>query len=185
MYGGRVRLALATVLGVLLLAAGAQAALPTFSSNLVVPGKSIGGLSLGMSLAQAEEAWGQPDSCVGPLPNIPSWGCFYSAGPATEHAEFHGGPSGVVFVSIQSPWFQPSDQVYNGPLSSVHTARGIRLGSRAQSVRRTYPHAPYCAGLSAWFKLGTKTQIRSRRGRVDALSVGTAASLPDCSAGDL
>src|SRR3954471_12342155 len=42
-------------------AGGASAKFPKFKNHLIVPGKSIGGVKVGMTKKQAVKAWGKPD----------------------------------------------------------------------------------------------------------------------------
>jgi hypothetical protein len=58
----RLLLAAFTALAVALAtAAGASAHFPKFKNHKIVPGKSIGGLKVGMKKKQARKAWGKPD----------------------------------------------------------------------------------------------------------------------------
>jgi hypothetical protein len=118
-------------------ASPAAAKVPKFdySKPSIVPGESIGGVSVGMSKAKAKAVWGAPDECFtyrgvtrcqytvpSPLP-----------GPAPVAAfEVKGGK--IVSVEIETQ----EDQEAVAKLNRLETVKGIDLGSLMATARSKY-----------------------------------------------
>jgi hypothetical protein len=140
----RVRISLVTgVVLALTLAAGAQAALPTTRSTLIVPVKSLAGVKLGASLASATAAWGKGGTCG-------ESGCNYeSAKDKDGTASFlmaqtsTTAPIEVVKVSIEAGVTNVSSsggkKNFDTPLDRFKTAQGIGIGSTVAKLKHAYP----------------------------------------------
>jgi hypothetical protein len=140
----RVRIGLITsVVLALTLPAGAQAALPTPRSTLIVPVKSLAGVKLGASLASATTAWGQGGTCS-------ESGCNYeskndkdgSAGFVLAQTSATA-PIQVVKVSIDAgltSLASGAKKNFDTPLDRFKTADGIGIGSTAAKLKHAYPH---------------------------------------------
>lgn len=117
----------------------AEAAHPRFSSNRIVPGQSIGGLKLGMSLAGAKQAWGAGATCE----MTDGYGyCQWRA------AGDEGGDKGegrVGFTSGKVDGIRitaaagSNGYVIKEPFTKPKTSKGIRIGSKVSQVRKAYP----------------------------------------------
>jgi len=140
----RVRVSLlASVVLALVLAAGAQAALPTTHSTLIVPVKSLAGVKLGASLASATSAWGKGGTCS-------DSGCNYeSAKDKDGTASFivaqtsTPAPIKVVKVSIEAGLMSlayGAKKNFDTPLDRFKTANGIGIGSTVSKLKQAYPH---------------------------------------------
>jgi hypothetical protein len=138
----RIGLVMSVVLA-LALPAGAQAALPTPHSTLIVPVKSLAGLKLGASLASATAAWGKGGTCG-------ESGCNYeSKNDKDGSASFVvaqtsvTAPIAVVKVSIVAgltSLASPAKKNFDTPLDRFKTANGIGIGSTAAKLKHAYPH---------------------------------------------
>ena len=127
----------------LALPAAAQAALPKTTNTLIVPGKSIGGVALGGSVASVTKAWGPNKTC--------EYQCLYEgkAGP-TESAALgstlletgaKGGAAKVweVFIDVgQNDTGTNPTPNFNTPLTRFKTAKGIGLGSKVSELKQAY-----------------------------------------------
>jgi len=140
----RVRIGLVTsVVLALTLPAGAQAALPTTHSTLIVPVKSLAGVKLGASLASATASWGKGGTCS-------ASGCNYeskndkdgSAGFVVAQTSATA-PIRVVKVSIEAgvtSLAYGAKKNFDTPLDRFKTAKGIGIGSTAAKLKHAYPH---------------------------------------------
>ena len=131
-----------TTLAVAALAApaGALAKTPTFSFKKpsIVPGQSIGGVTVGMTKHQAAATWGAPDRCL-PFENT-TWCQYLTVAPlqgggstTTPFAGFFLKGSKVVAVGIDLP-----NTNLAATWKRLKTAKGFRLGSSAAKVRAKY-----------------------------------------------
>lgn len=118
----------------LALSAAAQAALPKPTDTLIVPGKSLGGVTLGSSPTKVMKAWGNVSGCESL--------CFYPGKNTGEEggAELQTSDEGTtykvsrVFITVaQSP--KPN---FNTPLTRFQTAQGIGLGSTFKELQKAY-----------------------------------------------
>jgi hypothetical protein len=127
----------------LALPAAAQAALPKTTNTLIVPGKSIGGVALGGSVASVTKAWGANKTC--------EYQCLYEgkAGPtesaATGSALLEAGAKGgankvwEVFIDVgQNNTGTTPTPNFDTPLTRFKTAKGIGLGSKESELKRAY-----------------------------------------------
>lgn len=128
---------IAITLGVtlaLVLPATAQAALPKTTNTLIVPGKSLGGVTLGSSPAKVMKAWGNISGCESL--------CYYAGKRTGEvgEAELETTDEGAtykvkrVFITVsQSP--KPN---FHTSLTRFKTAPGIGLGSTLKELQKAY-----------------------------------------------
>ena len=129
-------LLLGSLLALLLLVPTAAAKVPTFNLRQpgIVPGSSIGGVSVGMTMTEAKAAWGAPDKC---LTRSGLTNCAYTLPHSIEPenvAIFYVTGGRVVAVEVDTP-------ENAGALTKVQklkTAKGIRVGSPLASARSKY-----------------------------------------------
>jgi hypothetical protein len=161
----------------------AAANLPSPKTKLIVPGKSIGGVALGESYAQAQKAWGKTSSCS------PLTGCSYDGGRkgtaafSTPHPP--GSPAIVSAVFIEVHFLRSGKPDWTRtPLDSYKTAKGIHLGSTLSMVKRAYPHGKRACGTAAcsWIVAGphrTSTGFELYRGPRGTEVAGILVSEPE------
>lgn len=142
------RLAVLTVLVPLVAAGSAVARVPTFKPKTIVPGKSIGGVAVGMTKARAVSVWGKPDLCDKKYRPGVVW-CQYKAASTTNGTTvvqpFAGFflRSGKV-VSVELDFAENS--AIDPKLKRVKTSKGIALGSQMSKARSAYGIAPASGG---------------------------------------
>ena len=140
-----------TLLTFLTLAAFAPAALagaPKPEDPTIVPGVSIGGVSLGQPESEAEAAWGNRGDCG---KNGQLRVCEYGSGRrGMAVIGFDGGE--VAFVSI-SAGLDGKEWRFAGPLLEFGTAKGdLGLGDKAKRVAKRYPQGKFKGGRTVIFK---------------------------------
>ena len=121
-----------TVLVVLGVGTVAMARLPSLRSDLIVPGKSIGGLALGDTVAQANLIWGSARCSSFPKDNLIQ--CAMDGSAVNYFAKWR--TKRIYSIAIFG-----TDRA--GPLdrNHLHTQSGIGLGSTETEVLAAYPHA--------------------------------------------
>jgi hypothetical protein len=125
--------AVAVILAVPLAAA---AKLPVAKSHLIAPGKSVGGVKLGMTKAKAVATWGSKPRCVPPVAGVTE--CFWE--PAGVFADggriqLRRGKVIVAGVSINSTMKSSAIRA----LKKFKTAKGIHIGSAKSAAKHAYP----------------------------------------------
>jgi outer membrane protein assembly factor BamE (lipoprotein component of BamABCDE complex) len=177
------------VLGALTLVAGAALAkTPRFSFKRpsIVPGQSIGGVTVGMTRHQAVAAWGSPDRCV-KFENV-RW-CQYLTtsrvvgGGGSISSPFAGfflkGPK-VVAVEVDLP-----NNSLATTVKKLKTAKNVGLGSASATVRAKYgiptpPPGEATASRNQLKKAGRCTQFYAPQApytTVTAIDVGLCGSI--------
>ena len=112
----------AAILAALALSAPALAAPP--QAGLVVPGKSMGGLELGLTKKQVERQWGRAYGvCAGCTPETWYFN-YYAFRPNGAGVEFRNGRASAIFT-LYSP-------------TGWHTAKGLTLGDPVTEVTALY-----------------------------------------------
>ncbi|HEY1833786.1 MAG TPA: hypothetical protein VGG08_05060 [Solirubrobacteraceae bacterium] len=174
----KTRIGTALVATVALLAAPAisAASLPSTHSTSIVPSKSIGGVKLGMSLAQATKAWGKGGTCS-------EAGCQYqskSGGFADfsliRKTETSQPVVGIIVIETGTVG-TTSKRNYNTPLARWKTSSGIGLGSTVKQLRHAYPQAKKL-GTSAYQMKGsggTFTTFFINGSRIMSMNVSSQA----------
>lgn len=163
MFGRTVAIAL-LVLAVA--APAADAKLPSSGGKLIVPGKSIGGVKLGMDAAVAVKKWGKGGSCdaaVGPQ-------CLWEGTMKQGSLRFdvtNGKVSTIVITAGQTPKnYYP---VYKGPITKWKTSKKVGIGTTLRTVGKRYPKA---------FPDGGGLQLRSGKiATYFSSSLGSVASI--------
>jgi hypothetical protein len=136
----------AAVVGSLSPAAAAHAKLPSPATKRIVPGKSIGGVRLGMSLAAAQATWGpggvsEADDACDPDSRT---SCIWAGRSAREYAvlRFDEADGTVDFIRIVGP--------RTSPLARWRTSKGWGIGTRSSTLlRASRGRLPFPAGLGA------------------------------------
>lgn len=127
---------LTTLLACALAPAVARAELPTPSSRTIVPGTSIGGVAIGMTVKRAVAAWGAGSACT---ELSRSTSCYWTGSDLDGSANFVVDAAGkVVLISI-SAGRRGDDLAYAGPLLKWRTRKKIGLGSTTVVVVKAYP----------------------------------------------
>lgn len=146
-------IAVAAVALALALPAAAQAALPKTADTLIVPAKSLGGVTLGSSATAVTKAWGKNKAC--------EYQCLYEGknsgelGSVLLESNSSGGDYKVwtVFIAVSETIVGSTPKPnFDTPLTRFKTSKGIGLGSTAGELRGAY-HAvkklgPYVYSLA-------------------------------------
>lgn len=116
----------------------ATAKLPRPATTAIKPGKSIAGVKLDMTKAQAFAAWGST-SCL--APTVCEWHGSGAAGQQ-EVASISLVNGKVVQITIKAAVVGTATQsIRLGPLARWKTSKGIALGSKRSAVATAYPTA--------------------------------------------
>lgn len=115
--------------------AAASAVLPTPKTTTIVPGKSIAGVAVGMSVRRALAAWGPGSTCTEATVQD---ACYWQGTDRQGNASFNVVKGKVVQITI-STGRKGNDLVYAGPLQAWKTRKKIRLGAKTYAVVRAYP----------------------------------------------
>jgi hypothetical protein len=153
----------------------AAARVPSPATKLIVPGKSIGGISIGMNYKAAEKLWGTPSSCAKPV-LAAGGGCSYTGPTNTSKygtASFNWSQGKVIEVTIQANESRSQKYTLTGPLTKFKTATGIGLLSSRAAVRRAYPRFKV-NGTFGYFATGPGkhvTNLATQKNVVTSISV--------------
>jgi hypothetical protein len=125
--------ALVIAVGALGLTSTALAGLPKPGDPVIVPGESIGGVSIGQATSDAQAAWASTPRCSEKIGV-----CRY--GTRKQGAGRIVSVDGVVgIVSIDAP-FKQGEFSFKGPLMKFGTAEGdLGLGDKLPEVAARYP----------------------------------------------
>jgi hypothetical protein len=176
------------VAGMLLLLAlpgAATAALPRTGDTLIVPGKSIGGVTLGAGPAKVKKAWGPAKTCpyqclyVGTAPK----GGTAALGSVLLENTGKSVPAVAKDARVWTAFIVVGDRRvgtqlvpdFRTPLTRFRTAKGIGLGSTAKQLKAAYRGLKKAPGTVVVYTLGGKgtieTQFTLIGGRVTSIAV--------------
>ena len=122
---------------------GANAALPKTTDKLIVPNKSIGGVTLGANPSQVTRAWGANSDCIST--------CIYQAkvkpgaGTAAASALLEQKRKGAPY-KVWSLFIYVGEETvgkktvpnFKTPLTKFKTRKGIGLGSTVSALKHAY-----------------------------------------------
>jgi len=164
----RAILAAATAALVALLPATASAALPAPKTTTIVPGRSIAGVAVGMSVKRALAAWGPGSACTeATVLDTCSWIGTDRQGSAS----FLVVKGKIARVTI-STGRKGSSLVYAGPLQTWKTRKKMHLGVTTYAVVKAYPKV---RGSGSGPVLGSgnhTTTFQVSSGRIYQIDVG-------------
>ena len=153
--------------------AAASAALPRPASTAIVPGKSIGGVGIGMTVRRALAVWGRGSHCTAAtIRRSCTWTGSGTQGTASFSVGFTGKVTGITIAAGHNE----RSPVYKGPLQRWKTSRGTHLGVSAAAVVKAYPKAhssPSGPQLGSGSRATTFT--KSAR-RISQISIGPPLS---------
>lgn len=124
------------VVGAFALASTALAGSPPKPADpVIVPGESLGGVSIGQDVAEAEDAWVVAGNCKN---QANTRICDYGSrkrGEATIIAK----DGAVAIATIMAP-YKRGEFVFKGPLMKFGTAKGdLGLGDKLKRIDKRYP----------------------------------------------
>ena len=175
-----------------LLASAADAALghfPKFKNHKIVPGRSIGGLKVGMTKKKARKTWGKPDK----IDTVAYKGYIWfqwllpvDIGTGTPLLEpkigyfVHKGKVAVVTVEL------PDDPVLATKVKVLKTSKGIRLDGSMADARSKYgiptPGPGEAAQSRAKLKQGKRCTLfyapQSPWTTIDSITIGLCGAVP-------
>jgi hypothetical protein len=136
----RIALPVSVVAMALVLPAIVLGALPNPSDPTIKPPHEIGGVRLGMSVKDADKAWGKTGDCNFNEDTFQT--CSYVSTRTKGSAMITGSTkAGVEVVSIQAGYDDEGFRSYKGPLLKFKTSGGIGLGDKLSRIPKAYPSA--------------------------------------------
>ena len=159
----------ATLISLLALAAIAPAALaaggpglPKPDDTTIVPGVSIGGVSVGQPFEEAEAAWGNTGACK-TTERLRQ--CKYGSWKRGI-ASIAGIDGELELVSLAAP-NRRNEWRFNGPLMDFGTEKGnLGLGDRIKRIAELYPEGKRKGRFLFFDEGGVRMAFFSNRGRV-------------------
>jgi hypothetical protein len=181
--------ALAVTALVLATAGEALGHFPHFKNHAIVPGKSIGGLKVGMTKKQARKAWGKPDKTDTVAYQGYTWFQWLlpvDVGTGTPLLSpkigyfVNKGKVAVVTVEL------PDDPVLATKVKVLKTSRGIRLDGSMADARSKYgiptPGPGEAAQSRAQLRQGKRCTLfyapTNPWTTIEAITVGRCAAVP-------
>lgn len=160
-----------TVLALAVAAPAADAKLPPNGGKSIVPGKSIGGVKLGMDAAAAVKKWGKGGSCDAAVGSQCLWQGTMKQG-SLRFDVANNKVSNIVMTAGQDSKYYP---VYKGPITKWKTSKKVRIGTTLRKVAKKYPKAkPDGSGLE--LRSGkNSTFFESSLGRVASIAIGPSS----------
>lgn len=145
--GTDMKTAIALIAAALAFAAPATASnvrnekMPKPQTHRIAPPDSLGGISIGDDLDDAEQAWGGKGLCDSKvLPDSCFWGDFYDSRDGRAEIEAPGGVVDWVSISWSGCCGKGRPDVRKG-VANFETKSGIHLGSKLEKVGEAYPAA--------------------------------------------
>ena len=123
-------------LTVCLLPATASAALPRFTDHQIVLGRSIGGVRVGMTKAQAIAKWGATAACP---PSLTNGSCDWVS-PKDGFASLSIRNGVVSAVEIRMSTDSRGNPIFKGPLMKMKTSKKIGMKATVRDILRAYPN---------------------------------------------
>jgi hypothetical protein len=157
-------------------APAAEAKLPPKGGKLIVPGRSIGGVKLGMKAEDAAKKWGKGGSCD--ETTVGAVSCRYDGSAKQGTMRFEIGRDGKVSaIYMECAHKSDGTAIYKGPITKWHTKKGIRIGSSLRKVQKKYPKSqPDGGGLALTTRKST-TFFASSGGRTYQIAIVAASAL--------
>jgi hypothetical protein len=164
----RTRIAVPTLVSLLVVVPAAEAKLPSPPTKLIVPGRSIAGVKLGMKAEDAVKKWGKGSECD----EVVGVSCHWRGTMKQGSARFDVRDGKVYSITItagQKP--VTFDNVYRKPLVKWKTAKKVGLGTSLYTVGKKYKKAKPDGGGLALSSGKRETLFSSSGGRVASLIV--------------
>jgi hypothetical protein len=156
--------------------ADASAHLPLKGGRLIVPGKSIGRVKLGMTAERAANTWGKKGGSCSKT-TVGAVSCRYEAGKQGS-ARFDIGSDGKVqAIYIESGHKSDGTAIYKGAISQWTTVKGIGIGSSLQRVVKKYPKAKPDGGGVEIATAKSTTFFAGSEGRTYRIAIVAASAL--------
>jgi hypothetical protein len=150
-------------------APAAEAKLPAKGGKSIVPGKSIGGVKIGMDAAAAVKKWGKGGSCDTTIGASCRWEGSMKQGSMRFDLDRNGKVSTIVIEAGQKPVsFEP---VYKGPITKWKTSKGVHIGTTLRTVGKKYPKAKPDGGGLALQSGRRTTFFSSSLGRTETITI--------------
>ena len=134
----------------------APAATPKLTTTLLVPGKSVGGVRIGMTLKQVRSAWGSRGLCE-PARSPSAW-CSWRGKPVEAGVDVHLRKGKVTAFSLVSG-SDGQHPLFGGSVGTLRTKDGVGLGSTEADVLTAFPAI---SGLSSPLGLGVSYTLTTR-----------------------
>jgi len=170
----KMRIILGVLASAAVLPSSAMAAgLPKFHSKLIVPGKSVGGVSLGEGAAKAIKTWGGNTDCTaGPTLTECMWGSDANGTTGSISLSFASGK--VTHIDIQLNANTHGAAVFKGVLMSLKTKSGIGLKSDVAQLEKAYSGKVGANGLGYTLGSGAHTTtFATSAGKFVSIAIGT------------
>jgi hypothetical protein len=164
----RTRLVALTLVAVATTAPSAFAKLPSPNTMRIVPGKSMGGVRIGMDAAKAVAVWGKGGTCD----QVVGASCQWTGTMKQGSASFEVVNNKVSQLRLEAGQKANFESVYRVPLTRWKTVKGIGLGSTLRRVLRKYRRAKTTGGGVELRSGSLTTFFDSSQGRVSRLSIG-------------
>ncbi len=124
-------------------APAAFSSLPTTKNKTIVPGVSVAGVKLGMSLSKAAKLWKDAEGDDNCFPGTPTetWCIFEifrsSANYNTGNISYTGKKK-VEKISIRAPFTAIEEPSFNSQMNKYKTTQGVRIGAPLGKLRSEF-----------------------------------------------